>query len=122
MARRRQLLVFDRFLARAIAVLEDTIVLKGGLVVEIRLGRARTTKDIDLRFTGQPGGILASLQQASRLDLRDFLTFEIVPDPDHPAESTSESAIQSSASRNSCRLPTYLASPVSSHPGFAFIR
>jgi hypothetical protein len=104
MARRRQLLVFDRFLARAIAVLEDTIVLKGGLVVEIRLGRARTTKDIDLRFTGQPGGILASLQQASRLDLRDFLTFEIVPDPDHPAIRNEGMPYDGQRFRAVCRL------------------
>lgn len=45
-ARRRQLLVFDRFLARVVAVLGDTVLLKGGLVLELRLERARTTKDI----------------------------------------------------------------------------
>ena len=49
-ARRRQLLVFDRFLARVVAVLRDTVLLKGGLVLELRLERARTTKDIDLRI------------------------------------------------------------------------
>jgi len=43
-ARRRQLLVFDRFLARVVAVLRDTVLLKGGLVLELRLERARTTK------------------------------------------------------------------------------
>ena len=32
-ARRRQLLVFDRFLARVVAVLGDTVLLKGGLVL-----------------------------------------------------------------------------------------
>ena len=48
-ARRRQLLVFDRFLARIVAVLRDAVLLKGGLVLELRLDRARTTKDIDLR-------------------------------------------------------------------------
>ena len=36
-ARRRQLLVFDRFLARVVAVLKDTVLLKGGLVLELRL-------------------------------------------------------------------------------------
>jgi hypothetical protein len=50
-ARRRQLLVFDRFLARIVAVLGDAVLLKGGLVLELRLERARTTKDIDLRLT-----------------------------------------------------------------------
>ncbi len=104
LTRRRQLLVFDRFLARAIAVLEDSVILKGGLVLEIRLGRARTTKDIDLRFTGQPGGILASLQTAARLDLRDFLTFEVVPDPDHPAIQNEGVPYDGQRFRAVCRL------------------
>ncbi|HWS64912.1 MAG TPA: hypothetical protein VN325_19305 [Steroidobacteraceae bacterium] len=34
---RRQLLVFDRFLARIVAILRDTVLLKGGLVLELRL-------------------------------------------------------------------------------------
>lgn len=38
-ARRRQLLVFDRFLARVVQVMGDAAVLKGGLVLELRLGR-----------------------------------------------------------------------------------
>src|SRR5882672_3650651 len=83
-ARRRQLLVFDRFLARVVAVLRDTVLLKGGLVLEIRLDRARTTKDIDLRLTGSADGVLARLQEAARLDLGDFFTFEVGPDDDHP--------------------------------------
>jgi hypothetical protein len=41
--RRRQLFVFDRFLARLFHVLDDAVVLKGGLVIELRLERARTT-------------------------------------------------------------------------------
>jgi hypothetical protein len=61
-ARRRQLLVFDRFLARVVAVLGDAVLLKGGLVLELRLERARTTKDIDLRLTGSPETVLAKLQ------------------------------------------------------------
>lgn len=47
-ARRRQLLVFDRFLARVSAALGNSVLLKGGLVLELRLERARTTKDVDL--------------------------------------------------------------------------
>jgi hypothetical protein len=50
-ARRRQLLVFDRFLARVVAVMGDAVLLKGGLVLELRLERARTTKDVDLRVS-----------------------------------------------------------------------
>ena len=47
LARRRQLLVFDRFLARIVHTLGDAAMLKGGLVLELRLSRARTTKDIE---------------------------------------------------------------------------
>jgi hypothetical protein len=47
--RRRQLLVFDRYLARIARTLGDAAVLKGGLVLEVRLERARTT-----RFAGIP--------------------------------------------------------------------
>lgn len=38
-ARKRQLLVFDRFLARIVEVLGDAATLKGGLVLELRLDR-----------------------------------------------------------------------------------
>ena len=84
LARRRQLLVFDRFLARIVQVMGDTVVLKGGLALELRLRRARTTKDIDLRAVGTAGDILPKLQQAGRLDLLDFLTFEVQVDDEHP--------------------------------------
>jgi hypothetical protein len=83
-ARKRQLLVFDRFLARIVAVLGDAATLKGGLVLELRLERARTTKDIDLRLIGSPDTVLAKLQESARRDLGDFLTFEVGPDEDHP--------------------------------------
>jgi len=52
-ARKRQLLVFDRFLARIVAVLGDAATLKGGLVLELRLERARTTS---LLSRGERGG------------------------------------------------------------------
>ena len=84
LARKRQLLVFDRFLARIVAVLGDAATLKGGLVLELRLERARTTKDVDLRMDGSPDDILAKLREAGRRDLGDFMTFEVGPDDDHP--------------------------------------
>src|SRR5690242_13150175 len=83
-SRKRQLLVFDRFLARIVAVLGDAAMLKGGLVLELRLERARTTKDVDLRMTGAPNDTLAKLQECARRDLEDFMTFEIGPDDEHP--------------------------------------
>lgn len=84
LARRRQLLVFERFLARVQKLAGDTVVLKGGLVLELRLQRARTTKDVDLRMMGTPGELLERLQSAGRLDLGDFLRFEIQRDRHHP--------------------------------------
>jgi hypothetical protein len=85
LARKRQLLVFDRFLARVVAVLGDAATLKGGLVLELRLERARTTKDVDLRLVGSPDEILGQLQEAGRRELGDFMTFEVTPDDDHPS-------------------------------------
>jgi hypothetical protein len=69
LARKRQLLVFDRFLARVAHVLGDSATLKGGLVLELRLARARTTKDVDLRLVGSPNDVLARLRDAGRADL-----------------------------------------------------
>jgi hypothetical protein len=84
LARIRQLLVFDRFLARVTAVLRDRVILKGGIVLELRLERARTTKDVDLRMIGDPGLALTKLQEAGRMDLVDFLQFEVEEDRRHP--------------------------------------
>ncbi len=64
-ARKRQLLVFDRFLARIALVLGDAATLKGGLVLELRLERARTTTDVDLRMVGS-----LALADRSGLDAR----------------------------------------------------
>ena len=84
LARKRQLLVFDRFLARIVAALGDAATLKGGLALERRLERARTTKDVDLRMVGSPEDVLAKLHEAGRKNLSDFMAFEIGPDDDHP--------------------------------------
>lgn len=80
----RQLLTFDRFLARLFATFQDAVLLKGGLVLELRLSRARATRDIDLRMLGSPDDVLPHLQEAGRMDLGDFLRFEVQPDSDQP--------------------------------------
>ena len=102
--RKRQLLVFDRLLARIVQVLGDAATLKGGLVLEIRLDRARTTKDIDLRLMGSPDNVLAKLQEAARLDLGDFLTFEIGPDDDRPEIQNDGMIYEGLRFRAECRL------------------
>ena len=103
-ARRRQLLVFDRFLARLVAVMGDAVTLKGGLVLELRLERARTTRDIDLRMVGSPDDLLAKLQAAARCDLADFLTFELGPDEDHPDIQSDAMQYVGRRFRAECRL------------------
>ena len=104
LARRRQLLVFDRFLARIVAVLGDAATLKGGLVLEFRLERARTTKDIDLRLMGSPDDILAKLQDAGRRNLGDFMTFEVGPDDKHPEIQNDGMQYDGLRFRAECRL------------------
>ena len=49
LVRLRKLVVFDRFLARLVQIAPDNWLLKGGLVLQLRLSQhARTTKDMDL--------------------------------------------------------------------------
>jgi predicted nucleotidyltransferase component of viral defense system len=84
LTRKRQLLVFDRFLARIADLFGSAATLKGGLALELRLERARTTKDVDLRMVGSPDDVLAKLQETGRKNIGDFMTFEVGPDDDHP--------------------------------------
>jgi nucleotidyltransferase AbiEii toxin of type IV toxin-antitoxin system len=103
-ARRRQLLVFDRFLARVVSVVGDAVMLKGGLVLEMRLARARTTKDIDLRMMGSADNVLDQLQAAGRLDLGDYMFFEIQSDLDHPEMRNEGMQYNGYRFRAQCRL------------------
>ena len=80
----RQLVIYERFLTRVFQSFGDDAVLKGGVVLELRLESARATKDIDLNLKGQPESILERLQAAGRLDLNDFLSFEITLDEKFP--------------------------------------
>ncbi len=81
--RRRQMLVLDRFLARVVEVMGEAVIVKGGLVLELRLERARTTRDIDLRVEGDATSILEKLRKAGQLDLGDFLSFEVREGVEH---------------------------------------
>ncbi len=102
--RRRQLLVFDRFLARITRELGDSVILKGGLVVELRVERARTTKDIDLRLVGSPIGLLERLRRAAELELGDFMVFTVARDAEHPAITTEGMVYEGQRYRVSCTL------------------
>lgn len=83
-ARVRQVLVFERFLARVFQVLGERVIVKGGVVLELRLERARTTRDVDLRVIGSADALLGQLEAAAALDLLDFMTFSIERDRHHP--------------------------------------
>ena len=110
-ARKRQLLVFDRFLARIVAVLGDAATLKGGLVLELRLERARTTKDVDLRMVGSPEDVLAKLQETGRKNLGDFMTFEVGPDDDPPEIQNDGMQYDGLRFRAECKLAGKLYGP-----------
>lgn len=103
-ARRRQLLVFDRFLARLSQVAGDTVTLKGGLVLELRLARARTTKDIDLRMMGSSAEVLERLQEAGWLNLGDHMRFEVQPDEENPEIQNEGMRYEGFRYRAECRL------------------
>lgn len=83
-ARRRQLVIFDRFLARVAHAFGEAVTLKGGLALELRLDRARTTIDVDLRMMGPPDGLLDRLRAAAMRDLGDFMVFTVRRDDRHP--------------------------------------
>lgn len=103
-ARRRQLLVFERFLARVAQVAGEAVTLKGGLVLELRLARARTTKDVDLRMMGSSSEVLARLQEAGRLDLGDQMLFGVQPDKQYPEMLNDGMRYEGDRYRAECRL------------------
>lgn len=67
--RMRQLVVFDRFLARVAVELGDAAVLKGGLALELRIATARTTIDVDLRMKGDASAVGEALGRVIAVDL-----------------------------------------------------
>ncbi|MDC0668484.1 nucleotidyl transferase AbiEii/AbiGii toxin family protein [Nannocystis radixulma] len=62
----------------------EAVTLKGGVALELRIERARTTKDVDLRWMGESTDLLLRLRGAVAVDLGDFLQFEIDDDPEQP--------------------------------------
>lgn len=71
------LFLMERFLERLFQELgDDALTVKGGVALELRLERARSTRDLDLRTTGSPERLLDRLRAAGRRDLGDFLHFD----------------------------------------------
>ena len=85
--RLRRHLAFDRLLTRLFKVSKCPWVLKGGYAMELRIKRARATKDIDLAMfehlisskdpKKRSSAIHELLVSAADLDCNDFFTFEI---------------------------------------------
>jgi hypothetical protein len=80
--RLRQLLVFDRYLGRLNKEFGDSLLAKGGVVLELRLELARATRDLDVRISGPPEELLERLGAAGRRDLGDFLSFALRAAPE----------------------------------------
>jgi hypothetical protein len=71
LTRLRKMVAFERFLARLVTDQPGAWVLKGGMALQLRLGRrARTTKDIDLLLKDVPSGDIH--QMLVRAALRDL--------------------------------------------------
>lgn len=102
--RRRQLLVFERFLARLSRELGDSMILKGGLVVELRVERARTTQDVDLRLTGKPTELLEQLRRAAELELGDSMIYLVTRDTEHPQMTNEGMIYEGQRYRVACTL------------------
>ena len=69
----------ERFLAR-IARVEPGVVVKGGVALELRVPLGRSTLDLDLVIPGDADHVQRVLQEASAVDLGDFLSFAVAPD------------------------------------------
>jgi hypothetical protein len=77
---RQRILQLDleyRLVDRLLVEFPGQLVLKGGLALEMRLERARTTRDIDFRATGTPSRMLERMRRAGTLDHGDYLRFDI---------------------------------------------
>jgi hypothetical protein len=106
LTRLRQLLIFERFLARIVEEFDDAVVVKGGMVLELRLRRARMTKDVDIRFSGDTDQLLSRLQRAGRSSLQklDFMRFEVVVDPEHPNIGDEDAKYEGQRFRVDCKI------------------
>lgn len=77
--------VMQRFLARAIDELGDRVTVKGGMALELRLERARATKDVNLRLDGRRDHHVDRLRDAvERSGASDWLTFTLTKNATDP--------------------------------------
>jgi len=83
--RLRRQFTFDRFLCRVFHGEKDTIMLKGGYAMELRIAAARTTRDIDLCMKKGRGHtpsheeLHTFFQNKAALEMGDFFDFTVLP-------------------------------------------
>jgi predicted nucleotidyltransferase component of viral defense system len=78
LSRLRKRVVFERLLARLVAVAADAWVLKGGFALELRLGSsARSTRDVDVDWRLSSADAAALLRDAAVLELDDYFEFTV---------------------------------------------
>ncbi|MBS0625755.1 MAG: nucleotidyl transferase AbiEii/AbiGii toxin family protein [Verrucomicrobia bacterium] len=83
--RLRRKVAFDRLLARIFSQKQCNFILKGGYAMELRIGQARATKDIDLTCVRRIKNkneqlnelILQELQVLGAVDLKDYFIYQI---------------------------------------------
>ena len=71
--RLRRQVAFDRLLSRLFAGQTSDLIIKGGYALELRLKNARTTKDIDISFKGDLGGLWTDKGTSAPAALQGFL-------------------------------------------------
>lgn len=74
--RLRKRVAFERFLVRLGVAAPGAWVLKGAFALDLRLGRSRTTRDIDLATVEEQPTMMDVLHAACQVPLDDFFTFE----------------------------------------------
>lgn len=83
--RLRRQIAFDRILARLFAGQQSSrFVLKGGYAIELRLNKARTTKDIDICIDDREGiigngkeSLRQIIQRAAAINLNDYFEYAV---------------------------------------------
>jgi Nucleotidyl transferase AbiEii toxin, Type IV TA system len=76
LVRERQVCIFERFLARTTHT-DAHLVIKGGMALELRTARARSTRDIDLRAMGDVAQFERQLHELADMELGDYLRFRV---------------------------------------------
>jgi predicted nucleotidyltransferase component of viral defense system len=71
--RLRRHVAFDRLLARLFSGHTKDLIVKGGYALELWINNARTTKDIDISFKGNLGGVWTGERSSDPKALQDFL-------------------------------------------------